>query len=410
MISEEHPQPDAAVKFRLGINYWPATSAMHWWRRFDLNEVEADFSRIREAGFDSVRIFLLWEDFQPKSDSVSQDAILNLVAVADVAARNGLRLIPTLFTGHMSGFNWIPNWALHHSAQHVARFRVISQGKIVEAGLRNWYSENKILDAQALLAREVASALCNHSAVWAWDLGNENSNCVIPESREQADAWLDRMASAIRSVDATHPITIGLHMEDLEEDRKLGPQQAARVCDFLSMHGYPIYADWAASPTDAHLLPFLGLITQWLGDGSDVLFEEFGAATLLSEVSETVQLSNLAVQLLAEDAVAAYVRDSIDLLHSYGFMGALLWCYSDYSEELWADHALDEAIHERFFGLWRSDGRPKAALAPIKDLEGRYRISVEHDFSWIDMPPENFYANPRDNLRRLYSRFRNGVE
>ena len=51
--------------FRIGLNYWPATSAMYWWRRFRADEVQRDFERIRAAGFDSVRFFLLWEDFQP---------------------------------------------------------------------------------------------------------------------------------------------------------------------------------------------------------------------------------------------------------------------------------------------------------------------------------------------------------
>ena len=41
----------------------------------------------------------------------------------------------------------------------------------------------------------------------------------------------------------------------------------------------PIYADWAESPTDEHLLPFLAHLTRWLGDGRDVLFTEFGLPT-----------------------------------------------------------------------------------------------------------------------------------
>ena len=97
-------------------------------------------------------------------------------------------------------------------------------------------------------------------------MGNENSNGVVPSSRAAAVAWLEAIANAIRAVDTTHPITLGLHMEDLEEDRCLGPGEAARVCDLLCMHGYPIYAAWAASATDALMLPFLGLITRWLGE------------------------------------------------------------------------------------------------------------------------------------------------
>ena len=50
---------------------------------------------------------------------------------------------------------------------------------------------------------------------------------------------------------------LGMHAEDLEE---IGtwPQDAARYCDFLCMHGYPFYLDWVEDELDARVLPFLG--------------------------------------------------------------------------------------------------------------------------------------------------------
>src|SRR5262245_27792816 len=83
----------AVNSFRLGINYWPIKSAMYWWRRFDRAEIEADFSRIREAGFDSVRVFLLWEDFQPDPGAVSQHSLTHLVDVADLASKADLQIV-----------------------------------------------------------------------------------------------------------------------------------------------------------------------------------------------------------------------------------------------------------------------------------------------------------------------------
>jgi endo-1,4-beta-mannosidase len=53
--------------FRLGINYWPVSSAMYWWRHFDATEVAQDFARIRAAGFDTVRFFLLDEAVHERS-------------------------------------------------------------------------------------------------------------------------------------------------------------------------------------------------------------------------------------------------------------------------------------------------------------------------------------------------------
>ena len=200
---------------------------MGWWSKFDLTEVEADFARIAACGLDSVRVFLTWEDFQPSPDRVDRQMLERLVAVADLAGGLGLGLIPTLFTGHMSGVNWIPAWALGGSGGD-RRFRVVSGGGVVRSGLRNWYTDSAVGDAQVLLAAEAAGALAGHEAVWAWDLGNENSNCVIPPTRSAARAWLARLGSAIRGADETARVTVGLHMEDLEEDRLLGPAEGLR--------------------------------------------------------------------------------------------------------------------------------------------------------------------------------------
>ena len=78
------------------------------------------------------------------------------------------------------------------------------------------------------MATETAGALAGHEAVWMWDLGNENSNCVIPPTRSSAREWLRQIASAIRTADPNARLTVGLHMEDLENDRVLGPREAVR--------------------------------------------------------------------------------------------------------------------------------------------------------------------------------------
>jgi endo-1,4-beta-mannosidase len=386
--------------FWLGINYWPARRAMTWWRAFEAEDVARDFARLREAGFDLVRVFLLWEDFQPEPERIAWEAIAHLRTVADLAAHHGLHLLPTLFTGHMSGANWIPPWACEPDARGL-RFRTLAGDRVLAARPRNWYADAEIVEAQARLAREVARALGTHPALWGWDLGNEPSNCVIPPSRDSGLAWLERMVAEIRAAGSPHPITLGLHMEDLEEDRHLGPAEVARACDLLAMHGYPVYAPWAQGPTDAWLLPFLGLLTRWLGGGRDLLFEEFGVPTRPAHA-----VPSAAVPLLEEDAAAHFIGQALALLHRFGFAGALLWCYSDYAPELWSRPPLDDAPHERFFGLWRADGTPKPAVAVLRRWSGLPRRPPHDDFTWIDIAPNDFFANPRFHLRRLYDRFR----
>ena len=242
--------------FRLGVNYWPADTAMAWLEAYDAAVTRRDFRRAAAAGFDSVRIFLRWEDAQPRPETIDPATLSRLVDIADAAVDAGVTLIVTLFVGHMSGVNWIPAWATGGSDGD-PRFRVISVNARGSSGIRNWYADAEIVAAQERLAVATATALAGHPGVWAWDLGNENSNCTVPPDQATGEEWLERMTSAIRSNDPGRPITIGIHMEDLEQDRRIGPAEAARWCDIVSMHGYPIYTDWAAGPTDDELLPFL---------------------------------------------------------------------------------------------------------------------------------------------------------
>lgn len=379
---------------------------MGWWSDFDRPEVAADFARIAASGLDSVRIFLTWADFQPAPNQVDRRMLDRLIAVADLAAGTGMALIPTLFTGHMSGVNWLPVWALGGSDRD-ERFRVVSNRRVTGSGLRNWYSDPLIARAHALLATEAAGALAGHDAVWMWDLGNESSNCVIPPTRSSAREWLRQIVSAIRTADPEARVTVGLHMEDLENDRMLGPREASEVCDVLSMHGYPIYARWADGPTDERLLPFLAHVTRWLAGGRDLLFAEFGLPTFRrgDPVGDALSLRN-ASSLVEEQAAAAYTERALAALQRAGCVGAMLWCYSDYESAIWEEPPLDLAVHERSFGLWRADGSAKPSVAVVEAFAGARRLAGPDGYPWIDREREQFLVDPDVELPRLYGLYR----
>ena len=385
--------------FDLGVNYWPASSAMRMWERFDAEEIASDLRRCAAAGCDTVRFFLRWEDFQPDPASVDEVALVKLRRVADLALRANVGLIPTLFTGHMSGVNWYPRWAL--GSEPAGRFRSFASGRAVDRATRDW-ADPPVLLAQALLARECAATLAGHPAVRMWDLGNENSNCWVPRTRDDGRRWLAGVTEAIRQVDARTPITIGLHAEDLEEDRRIGPAEAAEVCDALCMHGYPMYLRWARSRDDERVLPFLAEVTRWLGGGKDVLFEEFGAATRDPRDPDE---SRAAGVLLDEDAAARYTARALDAVAGAGCTGALLWCYADYRPAIWQEPPLDDAVHERHFGLWRADGSPKPVVAELDRRRNAERSAVP-DGTWIDLRRDEFYRRPLQHLVALYEAYR----
>jgi endo-1,4-beta-mannosidase len=306
------------LPFRLGVNYWPARTGMRWWTEFDVAELAADFELIKAYGFDSLRIFLTWEAFQPSALHIDGTMIARLVSTLNAARHAGLSVIPTLFMGHMSGVNWIPPWALGNAAGD-DRFRVVSEGRVTGSRLANWFSDDSILRAQYALAFALAGALSGHEALWAWDLGNENSNCVVPANKREGREWLLRMTEAVRGADPDARVTVGLHMEDLSEDRNLGPREAAECCDFLTMHGYPGYASWADGPTDERALPFLSRLTRHLSGGTDVLFAEFGVPTPTRAGAKRAQTSAAPSHVLVDEVAAAnYVDRALDALQEAG--------------------------------------------------------------------------------------------
>ena len=85
------------ARFLLGVNYWPRSSAMAMWSRFDAGEIDEDFARISGLGLDVVRFFLLWETFQPRPGEVSTEALRDFEIAIERANARGLRVMPTLF-------------------------------------------------------------------------------------------------------------------------------------------------------------------------------------------------------------------------------------------------------------------------------------------------------------------------
>jgi hypothetical protein len=188
-------------------------------------------------------------------------------------------------------------------------------------------------------------------------------------------------------------------MEDLEEDRQIGPTEAARWCEIVSIHGYPIYADWSAGATDHELLPFLAEITRWLAGGAPILFEEFGLPTAPPAGVENPLL-------VSEAAAAAYTGRALDGIRQAGCTGALLWCFADYVSALDAVPPFDLAAHERSFGLWRADGSPKPAVAEVTARAGSLRLPPPSPDGWLDIDQDTFFSDRRFHLARLYRRFR----
>jgi endo-1,4-beta-mannosidase len=417
MTNAEHAAPTTRVPsdepFLLGVNYWPRRKAMTWWSDFDEAEVDEEFAVIAGLGMHVVRIFLLWDDWQPSPDTVSDSCLANLRSVCDLAQRHGLRLDVTFFTGHMSGPNWAPGWLLRDGpapAQPYVR-QVVSGGRVVASAYRNPYHDPEALAAQRLLLTTVVGALKDHGAIWMWNLGNEPDLFAWPDTPAAGRAWVADMTALIKGIDPDHPVTCGLHVASLLEDNRLRVHDVFAETDVAVMHAYPMYLPWSRDPLDPDLVPFTCALVSAM-TGKPTLMEEWGGCTAppgeASQVWAWTSYGVARTQFMAsEDDLAAYVAAVLPKLVDAGASGALMWCFADYHEDLWDRPPCDEARHERHFGLVRPDGSLKPHAETIRAFarSAPRRLQGAVHRVELDVTQEAYYADPALHARRLYEAY-----
>jgi endo-1,4-beta-mannosidase len=396
--------------FRLGVNYWPQRKAMYWWSNFERDEVRHDFALIKSLGLEIVRIFLLWDDFQPTPYSVSVECLQHLETVCDLAAEQNLKLDITFFTGHMSGPNWSPQWLLNGPI-HPMFNQLVSGGRVVEGGYRNPYEDQEALDAAKLLLVQVVRRLRQHPGVWMWNLGNEPDLFAHPSTAEIGHAWVRNMTHLIHDLDDQHLVTCGLHTDSLLNNNGLRVDQVFAETDIAVMHAYPMFLPYAKHPLDSQFVPFSCALAQALC-GKPILMEEFGGCTAAqgsaSNILEWTSVTTPRTQFMAsEEDFAGYLSATLNNLLHVGATGAMVWCFADYAPELWDRPPCSDFHHERSFGLIRPDRSLKphaqvlqkfAAANPVVQTQ---LLNTVH----LDITPDEYYLDPASHFVRLYDEF-----
>ena len=395
---------------------------MAMWRSFDEGEIAEDFARIVGLGLDTIRFFLTWEDFQPNAQTIEPVMLARLERFVALAYDANLRVMPTLFSGHMSGVNWLPAWTLDRTTPH-GRFRTITGERESPHGIGDFY-QGPLLEAQVRLARAVGERLCGHPAILAWDLGNEFSNLREPADPYVSAAWSRTLSKALRE-SSRLPVVAGTHGEDLTRDRNL---RFATFCEphaFATMHGYSVYSGFARNRLDPEVVPFLASLAAAFSF-KDVLFTEFGNPTCPSgklSPFERVALPDeppnptispddpifATYACLRESENAAYCTAVLTRLHADGRLGAYWWCWADYDERLRSEPPFDRAPHEMTFGIIRNDGTEKPVAAALAAFAAEKRIVLPAR----DRPTVSdtyYYRTLPTSTKTLYDAFLHAVD
>jgi endo-1,4-beta-mannosidase len=310
----------------LGANFWSRTGGPLMWRSYDPDTVRAELAVLREHGLGMTRSFFYWPDFMPEPDRVDEVMAGRFADFLDRHTEAGLSTVPTFIVGHMSGQNWDPPWR----------------------GGRDLYADVWMVGRQAWFAGEMVRRFGAHPAVCGWLVSNEMPIYGGDNARrEVVSAWAQIIRDAVRAAGGRQPFSLGDGAWGTKLSRGhtgFALADAARLCDFLGPHVYPVGDDEVRQHyTAAWECELAGTF------GRPVVLEEFGVSS----------------DFVSGAHAARYYRQVLHNSLLAGATGWIAWCNSDYDDLAGQDPYRHHAF-ELHFGLTDRHGRPKPQLAEMR--------------------------------------------
>jgi endo-1,4-beta-mannosidase len=356
----------------VGAHWVPAQAALQWPTQWDEASIEADFAKMRDLGFNTVRFDLFWAWFEPRPGDYNPQAFAQLDALIRLAHRYELYLHPALFIGGEVGEAfWDVPW--RHG--------------------RHPHADPEMLRLQTEHAAALARRYQGESAILAWDLTDEPPYWIVSEQTTDAMAinWTRLVAGALRRYDPEHLLCVGTSMEDVGRG-PFRPDNLAAEVDFFSAHPYSIYMlglfpDPMLSQRGSYCGAFQTLLSA--GAGRPVMIHELGAS---------------AAQYTPE-RIAAFDRTTMYSSLAAGSNGFLLWCYTDAAPATFRRAPYLRAPHETQFGLTTWDRQDRPAGIELR----RFSQVLSHmDFTSLEPEPAQAavivpheWAKPHGDFSRL---------
>jgi hypothetical protein len=170
-------QKNDLLRHRFGVNYVPSRNWYFCYNDWNLSTIAHDFDRIVEIGADHMRVMLVWPWFQPNPTYVSAAHLDRFEQLMQLAAERELDVLPTLYTGWLSGFHLNPTFLEKEP----------------------FFTSPQWAVAQDLYLDEVSKRMQKHSNFLGYDIGNE-INCNWSCAPAQGDAWMERVFQRMHSL------------------------------------------------------------------------------------------------------------------------------------------------------------------------------------------------------------------
>jgi hypothetical protein len=309
VLNDNYFEVDGRSYFVRGVNYYPAR---YPWRRFftmDRNEVDFELDLLREAGFNTLRVFLWYVPlFQCEANGAVPEhpAFLAFDSFIHVAAERGFRLIVTL-----------------HDEPDLTDYPLYTNPSHTRA--QTTYILNRYREERAILA---------------WDIRNEGdidygSRDVFGGGffRDDVLAWGASTSALIHQYAPHHLITAGwmTYAED-----------TAPFVDFISFHHW-----WDAADLSRRIVELRRKTDK------PILLQEVGYSSLTRSLVEQ------------HDSL----RQTLATAEEERLLGWMIWAAFDFPRDATCYPApcLSPDNMEHYFGLWTVDYLPKPVINALPD-------------------------------------------
>ena len=206
------------MRHRFGVNYVPSQNWNFHWNDWKPDAIARDFDSIAALGADHIRVMVLWPWFQPNPTFVSPAHLDRLEELMRLAAARKLDVLPSIYTGWLSGYAFKPPY------------------------LENapFYSDPKWRPVQALYLSELSKRLVPHPNFLGFDLGNE-MNCCWSCNPDEGDSWMEEIFKQMRQLAPGRIHVNGADHNPWISVTTFSPQALLARQEIVPLHCYPYF-------------------------------------------------------------------------------------------------------------------------------------------------------------------------
>jgi hypothetical protein len=419
--------------FSLGVGYWPRTRGSsgrtpppYSWLNIDYGAVRDELAHIVELGFDTLRLELRWEEFQPAMQRLGSPAMQSLELLLDETQAKGLRAVISLLSGSMAGALALPRWAtgLRPSDPEAARrlgiryeappegWPLLSEDGYHRSAPRDLYGEREQRQAQGYLVRELIGYFAKHPAVWQWLLGANLFFARQPDNAPQAASWWLGLSNLVRSKGA-EGILGHVSAASLAQGNSLRPGAIAAAGAGIVVGAQPTMPLALNEPWRAGHLRFLlelvgALASETQTTPAPIYLDDVGVGLGFDDRSGRVSdlvLGREAMSYLAnEEQQGLFIEEALEGLARAGAAGVWLSAYNDRSTATWNGPPLDKALARRQQGLITAAGHERPAAAAVRTFAGRLQSGlIGGSPGVLPIEPDRYWRAPREQLGALFA-------